>query len=89
MTTTNPPNQTYASLLRRYCSGEDVDLRTEGAALGEELIVAGVDPMDIKAIHDSAVAEVIDSESEQALVAAQQAPPRSTTLVRRGIQRSC
>ncbi len=71
MSTTNLPNQTYASLLRRYCSGEDDDdLRTEGAALGEELIVAGVDPVEIKAIHDAAVAEVIDSESEQALVAA-------------------
>lgn len=70
MTPTDTPNQTYASLLRRYCSGEDVDVGTEGAVLGEELIVAGVDPMDIRAIHDAAVAEVIDSESEQALIAA-------------------
>lgn len=63
-------SETYSSLLRRYCSGEEPDLLTEGAALGEELIAEGIDPMQIKAIHDAAVADVIDPESEEAVVAA-------------------
>src|SRR5437868_5310086 len=63
-------NETYSRLLRRYCSGEAPDLLTEGAALGEELIAEGITPMEIKTIHDAAVADVIDPESEQALIAA-------------------
>lgn len=65
------PIETYSSLLRRYCSSEELDLLTEGSALGEELIAAGIAPMEIKAIHDAAVAEVIDPTSEQEVVAAQ------------------
>ena len=64
------PHETYASLLRRYCSGEEPELLTEGAALGEELISAGIAPMEIKAIHDAAVAEVVDPESTKEVVAA-------------------
>ena len=62
--------ESYASLLRRYTSGEELDLLTEGTALGDELIAAGIAPMEIKAIHDAAVADVIDPASDDAVVAA-------------------
>lgn len=61
---------TYAGLLKRYCNGDEPDVLREGAVLGEELISAGIGPMDIKTIHDMAVAEVVDPESTQGVTSA-------------------
>ncbi|HUF52856.1 MAG TPA: ATP-binding protein [Dehalococcoidia bacterium] len=64
-------HQTYASLLNRFCSLEDPSPLTAAAsALGHEFLAAGIGPMDIKAVHDAAVAENIDLDDARALVSA-------------------
>ena len=64
-------DKTYASLLNRFCSSEDPSPLTEAAsALGQQFLAAGIGPMDIKAIHDTAVTENGDVDDAQALVSA-------------------
>lgn len=61
----------YANLLGRFCRSVDTGLPTgEAASLGEEFVAAGISPMDIKAIHDEAVVELVDPNDAQAVVAA-------------------
>lgn len=64
-------DQTYASLLNRFSSSEDPSPLTEAAsALGHEFLAAGIGPMDIKTLHDAAVAENVDVDDAKALVSA-------------------
>ncbi len=64
-------DETYASLLNRFWSSEDPSPLTEAAsALGHQFLAAGIEPMDIKAIHDAAVAEHGDADDAQAVVSA-------------------
>jgi two-component system, OmpR family, sensor kinase len=64
-------DQTYARLLDRFWSSEDRSVLTDAAtSLGHQFLAAEIGPMDIKAIHDAAVAEHVDVDDGQALVAA-------------------
>ena len=63
-------DETYTDLLRRYSSSGDTTLFGEVADLAGRFIAAGVAPMDIKSIHESATADVVDAEDTEALVAA-------------------
>ena len=64
-------DEAYIGLLKRFCTSEDAEGLTEAAtAISAEFIAAGVSPMNIKAIHDSAIAQVVDPEDSRSLVLA-------------------
>lgn len=62
--------ESYRSLLSRYCVAGDPDLLPEAVLFAEECIANNVLPMDVREIHDRAVTGLLDSEDTDAFVAA-------------------